>query len=671
MQYATLGRTGFKVSRLGFGAMRLPMKGDLVDRDLAIPMIHRAFEAGVNYIDTAVGYCNGDSQRVVGEALKGWRDRIVVSTKNHYYNKADDRPWWKHLEDSLRRLDVETIDIYNFHGLRWERFIDQVDGPDGQLTWMQKAKDQGLIRHICFSFHDTGENLVKLGKTGAFDSVTLQYNLLDRSNEKAIAAVRKMGMGVVVMGPVGGGRLGSPSEAIQKMIPGARSVPEVALRFVLANPGVTIALSGMSTMGHVEENVRVASKTTPLSATEKRRVQSTLRRYKKLAELYCTGCDYCMPCPAGVEIPRNFMALNYARVYGLADVAREQYGRIRGKATRCLACGKCLEKCPQNIDIIAQLRETVRTLDDAYGKLAVRVQPTALERLVRRGSRFDLKLACRLEAHNLSDEEARPELDFAPPKGIEVAASRGLGTLGPFARRAVKLAVSAKGLADGKPLRLGASLDGPMEMVLDHDPLRLALARKACRKSPQATLARVPKVCADEVAGDVTPSAKARAAHALAARFAHDSEALVIELDARGRFGRPVSPRRNIRDADAAWLSIHLRDARGLKLAKGGQKHFALAFGFPKAGEKAMPVAAFRPRLGGDQIKAIQAEVKGRGTRRRALIRIPWTLLGISKAAPGARLGINFGMACWPARGKAAWRLTWSQEGRGHLLIAK
>ncbi|MCJ7552226.1 MAG: aldo/keto reductase, partial [Anaerolineae bacterium] len=155
MIYRTLGRTGLKVSQLGFGAMRLPMTevdGEkVVNRDLAVPMIHRAFEAGLNYIDTAVGYCNEDSQRAVGAALKGWRDKIVLSTKNHYYGD-DEKQWWAHLENSLERLDVDYIDIYNHHGINWKRYEEDVEPRVSK--WMLAAKDQGLIRHICTSFHD-------------------------------------------------------------------------------------------------------------------------------------------------------------------------------------------------------------------------------------------------------------------------------------------------------------------------------------------------------------------------------------------------------------------------------------------------------------------------------------------------------------------------------------
>ena len=217
MLYRQLGRTGLRVSQLGFGAMRLPMKEEdgvrVVDRELAIPMIHRAFEAGVNYIDTAVGYCNKDSQPTVGAALKGWREKIVVSTKNHYYGD-DEKEWWGHLEDSLERLGVDYVDIYNHHGLNWERYQNNVEPRVSK--WMQKAKDQGLIKHICCSFHDNNEALVKIIDTGYVESITLQYNLLYRDLEEGIAYAREKNVGIVVMGPVGGGRLGGSSEALAK-----------------------------------------------------------------------------------------------------------------------------------------------------------------------------------------------------------------------------------------------------------------------------------------------------------------------------------------------------------------------------------------------------------------------------------------------------------------------
>lgn len=377
MIYGKLGRTGLKVSRLGFGAMRFPMKGEgdeqTVDRELAIPMIHRAFEAGVNYIDSAVGYCNKDSQRVVGEALKSkspggsaWRDRIVVSTKNPYYGQ-DQKEWWQNLEDSLERLQVDCIDIYNHHGINWSQYTEAVEPRVSK--WMRKARDRGLIKHICTSFHDDNEALAKIVDTGYVESITLQYNMLDRSLEEGIAHAHQKGLGVVVMGPVAGGRLGAQAEPIKAMVPGIERLPDLALRFVLSNPNVSIALSGMSTMQQVEENVETAAGQAALSPEDLKAIHRQLAKLQKMADLYCTGCNYCIPCPNEVNIPRIFGIYNQARVYGLWDHAKRRYRNLRGTAPKngmaadaCTECAECEEKCPQNIPIREQLKEAHQAL---------------------------------------------------------------------------------------------------------------------------------------------------------------------------------------------------------------------------------------------------------------------------------------------------------------------
>jgi len=363
--YRDLGRTGLKVSVLGFGAMRLPMVGHgddaRVDRALAVPMIHRAFEAGVNYVDSAVMYCNHDSQRAVGDALKGWRDRVIVSTKNHYYG-PDEKAWWKNLQDSLERLQVQTIDLYCFHGTNWKSYNEHI--APTMLAWMRQAKDQGLIRRICCSFHDNNDGLRKIIDTGFPEVITLQYNLLDRQLEDGIAYAHEKGVGIVVMGPVGGGSLAEPSEVLASLLPGIKRVPELALRFVLANPHVSTAISGMSTLQHVEENLRVACDTVSLTDSDKAAIEEHLVRMKGLAKLYCTGCGYCMPCASGVDIPAVFERFNRGRVYGLWDSARQAYARMgkdqwnKGKpADACADCGECEKKCPQKIQIRAQLKE--------------------------------------------------------------------------------------------------------------------------------------------------------------------------------------------------------------------------------------------------------------------------------------------------------------------------
>ena len=365
MQYRNFGKTGLRISALGFGAMRLPMKGEHVDEDKAIETIHRAFELGVNYIDSAYFYNNHESEMVVGKALKGWRDKIIVSTKNPD-GSVDAATWRKVLEEQLRKLDVDKIDVYHFHGLNWSEFEDHITRPGGAMEAARKAQDEGLFTYLSFSFHDSPEALVKLVDTGEFTSVTCQYNLLDRANEPGIARAHEKGMGVVIMGPVGGGRLGAPSPEIQQLLPGgSKSTPEIALRFVLSNPNVSCAISGMSEVKMVEENCATASREEPLSQEERAAVLAQLEEKRKLAELYCTGCEYCLPCPHGVDIPKNFSAMNAYRVYGLKDHAARRYRELAEKnasAAFCEECGQCEPKCPQKIPIIDQLKETEKTL---------------------------------------------------------------------------------------------------------------------------------------------------------------------------------------------------------------------------------------------------------------------------------------------------------------------
>ena len=369
MIYRDLGRTGLKVSQLGFGAMRLPMQGEgpqaRVDRALALPMFQRAFAAGVNYIDTAVGYCNQDSQRAVGDALQACRDRIVVSTKNPCYS-ADEREWWTNLENSLERLRVTSIDLYNHHGLNWKLYTEAV--APRLSRWMQRAKDQGLIQHIGCSFHDNNEGLRRIVDTGYVEVITLQYNLLDRQLEDGIAYARSQGVGVVVMGPVGGGRFGVPNPVLAALVPGVQAVPELALRFVLSRPAVTVALSGMSTLAHVEENLKVAADPVSLTAAQQQQIDEHLVRLRKMADLYCTGCRYCLPCESGVDIPAVFDLYNRGRVYGFWAAARAAYrGLVQNKkdAEICRDCGACEEKCPQHLPIRRQLQEARAALQPA------------------------------------------------------------------------------------------------------------------------------------------------------------------------------------------------------------------------------------------------------------------------------------------------------------------
>lgn len=337
------------------------------DEEESIRMLHRAMELGVNYFDTAPGYCNTLSEVIVGKAFKGRRDQVLLSTKNPIENASGD-DYERRLEHSLRQLDTDYIDFYHFWGIDLDSYVNKIDVPDGPLSRAIRLKDEGVIRHISFSFHDDPKNMIEIIKRGdgIFSSVLCQYNLLDRSHEEAIAFAHEQGLGVVIMGPVGGGRLGAPSQAIQSLMPGkVKSSAEAALRFVLNNPGVNIALSGMGTIDMVEENCRVADNAEPLTSEETKRIDDMMEENRRLAELYCTGCNYCMPCPQNINIPELFKMMNYHRVYGLTDFARQQYEQI-GKnqwmsyenATACVDCGLCESKCPQKLPIRDKLKET-------------------------------------------------------------------------------------------------------------------------------------------------------------------------------------------------------------------------------------------------------------------------------------------------------------------------
>ncbi|MDR0377592.1 MAG: aldo/keto reductase [Spirochaetaceae bacterium] len=375
MRYVEFGRSGIQVSRLGFGCMRLPSyekAGKTVyDEDASIALLRRAYELGVNYYDTAPGYCDTLSEGITGKAVKPFRENIYLSTKNPIENASGD-DYDKRLEKSLRRLDTDFIDFYHFWGITLDTFITKVCPPGGPLDRVKKWKAQGVVKHISFSFHDAPENMLEIIRRGegVFDSLLCQYNILDRSNEAGMAFAAEQGLGVVVMGPVGGGRLGAPSKVIRDLLPGgARSSAEAALRFVFTNPNLHIALSGMSSLEQLEENAALTDNAAPLNEEEQERLKAMMKENERLAGLYCTGCNYCMPCPQGISIPEVFTMMNYHRVYKITGYARKNYAMI-GKvpfmqykdASACVECGVCEDKCPQKLPIRRQLKEVHKTL---------------------------------------------------------------------------------------------------------------------------------------------------------------------------------------------------------------------------------------------------------------------------------------------------------------------
>lgn len=375
MNYREFGKTGEKISALGFGCMRFPEYQEngewFIDEEKTIPMLRRAYELGVNYFDTAPYYCNRNSEIVVGKAVKPFRDKILLSTKCPCGDIKETGDYRKFLELSLKKMDTDHIDFYHFWGIN-KKVFDEVILPLGLLEEAKKAKEEGLIRHISFSFHDDPSVIKYIIDTSIehgvpMESMLCQYNLLDRSNEDMISYAHEMGLGTVAMGPVGGGRLSAPTDLYTKLTgKPAIATYELAFKFCLGHPGLSCALSGMQTIEMVEQNAQIASDNTVLSEEEWQQLGASMEQLKKFSELYCTGCKYCQPCPAGIDIPKIFNLYTYYNVYGLKEHAVKAYADYKkdgGKTIAdCYNCGMCEKKCPQHLKIREELARVDKVL---------------------------------------------------------------------------------------------------------------------------------------------------------------------------------------------------------------------------------------------------------------------------------------------------------------------
>lgn len=370
MQRRPCGKTGRDLTIIGFGAMR--MHGD----DIApwARLVREAAETGFNYFETSNTYCSSTSEIKLAAGLDGFpRERVYLSTKSfpHQYPKADDVRGA--IDESLKKLRTDYLDFYQMWSLTWDRFHDVATPKGGTLEGVRKAMDEGLIRHLGFTCHDTPENMIRLLRTGEFESVTLQYNLLDRTNGPVIAEAGKLGIGVIAMGPLHGGILGYDSALVREVVGGEAvgSTAEAAFRFVLSNPDVACAVSGMMNRKEIEENRRTATRVKPLSEDETAAVEAALAKFERDSVALCTGCRYCMPCPQGVGISEIFRLANASRIYGLVDGSRRDYALFDvdwpydqfKDASHCTDCGECLEKCPQKIRIPEELKRTHAILE--------------------------------------------------------------------------------------------------------------------------------------------------------------------------------------------------------------------------------------------------------------------------------------------------------------------
>ncbi|MCL2215894.1 MAG: aldo/keto reductase [Defluviitaleaceae bacterium] len=389
MIYRDFGKTGKKISVLGFGCMRLPeikiaemseeekrareglswyeaQRDDtwIVDEEKSIPMLKAAYDAGVNYFDTAQFYCHFKSQATLGKAVKLMeREKVMIATKipmDEVHGTADFR---RMLELQLKLLDMDYIDFYHLHGINRERFDEKIT-KFGIKKEVQKALDEGLIKHISFSFHGDVKDVPYVVESfEMFSSALLQYNLLDRSHEENINYLAGKGIGVVIMGPIAGGRLSVPSELSEKLLGQNISTPELALRFVLGNKNVHSTISGMENMEMLDGNLKVADMEVPMTEDDFCKAAIMMEELKKLSDLYCTGCNYCLPCPKEINIPHIFNAYTYHNVYGLSAQAKTMWNAKRGTpVSECTECGVCDEKCPQQIKVTQKLKEVAEVL---------------------------------------------------------------------------------------------------------------------------------------------------------------------------------------------------------------------------------------------------------------------------------------------------------------------
>lgn len=375
MYMRPFGNLGFSVSTFGMGMMRLPtLPEGGIDRPEAIKMVRHAIDSGVTYVDTAYPYHGGESEIVTGLALKdGYREKVKLATKCPMWLMEKPEDFDRVLDEQLEKLGVDYIDFYLLHALDKDKLENKVFKL-GAYEFLDRAKASGKIRHAAFSFHDDMETFKRIVDSYPFEMAQIQMNYLDEFQQAQVEGMKyaaSKGIPIVVMEPLRGGRLAGPvpkevTEILDAVAPG-RSPVEWAFKWMYNFPEVAVILSGVSSMEQLDDNLRIFENAAPntMSPEELKATTQARLAFEQRIRVGCTGCEYCMPCPQGVMIPRIFSRWNDAAMFDTYENNKKEYAKLvsEGKdASHCVQCGACEAVCPQDFSIIDMLQKADKAL---------------------------------------------------------------------------------------------------------------------------------------------------------------------------------------------------------------------------------------------------------------------------------------------------------------------
>lgn len=368
---------GCEISRLGYGGMRFPKNGDEVDVEEAVKLLRKAYDMGVNYFDTAVVYHKGESEKIFGKAFEIYdRSSYYLADKMSIWVCKDEQEMKDLFERQLKTLKTDYIDFYLVHSLNRNHY--QKVKEFHCVEFLQEMKRQGKIKHLGFSFHDTYPVFTQILNDYDWDFVQIQLNYLDWQNQGAEQLYReleKRNLPCMVMEPVRGGYLATLDEHRAKpfleMEPN-RSIASWAIRWVESLPQVTVVLSGMSDMAQLEDNVAMMTNFEPMNEKELEAVAKVVEEIRKVNDIPCTGCRYCMDCPMGVDIPEIFAIYSRLKIFGKDKSFVEDYKEVMENgngAEHCVGCQQCMNHCPQSIEIPDKLAMIHRLYLDKKAEL--------------------------------------------------------------------------------------------------------------------------------------------------------------------------------------------------------------------------------------------------------------------------------------------------------------